>query len=110
MARHLGVNVIEHRGRVEERTFGHRAVLLRFLPRSRHLFGEFRLEFLVLLFGPVSERDQVLLQSLDRVAEREVLPLVLGTVLRGVITGRMGAAAVGDQLDPPSVLLYTPMP
>ncbi len=99
MPGHLGVDVIEHRRRVEERPLGHRPVLLRFFPRRRHFCGQLFFEFLVLFFRPLAAENKVLLQALDRIAEREVLPLVLWTVLRRVVARRVSAAPIGNELD-----------
>ena len=73
--RHLGIDIFEHGGGIEPRALGHRAVLLRLLPRHLHFCLQFFFEALVLLLGPVTYRDQVLLQALNRIAQRERRPI-----------------------------------
>jgi len=51
------------------------------------------------VFRPFAARDQVLLEARDRIAEREVLPVVGGPVLGRVVRGRMRTGAVGHPLD-----------
>src|SRR5687768_13201782 len=69
----LAEDVVEHEARVEARPVVESAVADRFLPR----LGDVRLELggqrLVALLRPFSEADQVRLEALDRVAERELL-------------------------------------
>ena len=51
------------------------------------------------LLGPLAERDQVLLEALDRIAERPLLVVVLRAVTRRIVAGRVCRAAVGHVLD-----------
>src|SRR3954469_21498506 len=96
---HVFVDVLEHRRCIQERTLGQRAELDRFFPTR----GDMRLQLLfqgaVTLLGPLTERNEMLLQSIDRVPQRPRLVLILRTVPRRVITGRVSSRAIGDVLD-----------
>ena len=54
---------------------------------------------LVLFLAPFAERDQVVLQAFDRIAERPVLVVVLRAVTRRIVAGGMRRGAIGDELD-----------
>src|SRR5262249_11257008 len=99
VGRHVLEHVLEHRQRIERGTAGERAVALRLLPGGVDVSVELLLEPRVPLFRPLAERDQVLLQADDRVAERPGAPLLLGAVLRGIVAGRVRPGPVGHELD-----------
>ena len=86
MLRHLGVYIVKHFGRVQERPFSHRSVSSGFLPRTGYFPGVFLDNRLVLLFRPVTLNDEMLFQPLDRVTKRKGLPFVFRPILRGVVT------------------------
>ncbi len=92
-------HVLEHQIAIEARTLGHRAVAHRFLPRGRDLRIEFLAERAVARLRPLAERDQVLLEPLDRIAERPALRLVLWPVARRIVAGGMRCRAIGHQFD-----------
>src|SRR5947208_1775602 len=97
--RHVPVDVLEHRldrrrVAVEERT-----VLGRFLERSGDLHVELLRRLLVLFVRPRADRDQMLLQARDGVAEREMLVVVAGPVARRIVRGRVRSGAIRDPLD-----------
>src|SRR5512146_3492064 len=64
-----------------------------------HLVGEFARELRLALGRPLTDRDQVLRQALDRVAERPFLRLLLGAVAVWVVARRMRPGAVGEEFD-----------
>src|SRR5215472_485425 len=99
VGRHVLEHVLEHRQRIERGAAGERAVALGLLPGGVDVGLELLLEPRVPLFGPLAEGDQVLLQARDRIAERPGAPLFLGTVLRGIVAGRVRAGPVGHELD-----------
>src|SRR5262249_11150268 len=70
-----------------------------FLPRGGDLLFEFLLESGVPLLAPFLQTNQVLLQSLDRVAERPGGGFRLGTIAGGVVAGGMSRCAIGHELD-----------
>src|SRR5687767_8066241 len=70
---HLAEHVVEHEARVESRRRGERAEADGFLPRLRDVFLELRGERRVALFRPFAQPDQVVLEALDRIAQRELL-------------------------------------
>ena len=67
--------------------------------RGRHLLVERLLRARVLVVRPCAQADQVLLQARDRIAEREVRPVVGRPVARGVVGGGVRAGAVGHPFD-----------
>ena len=48
---------------------------------------------------PLAKADQILFESLDRVAERPRTVVILRAIARRIIAGRMGTRAVGDELN-----------
>src|SRR5579863_4080021 len=96
---HVLQHVLEHGERIERRSAGERAVALGLFPAGADVRLELLLESRVALLGPLAKRDQVLLEARDRIAERPRAPLVLGAILRRIVAGRMGAGAIGDELD-----------
>src|SRR5216684_6057511 len=97
--RHLLENVLEHQVRIETRPFAHRAVGHRLLPAGADQGVQLSGERPMALFGPFAERDQMLLEALDGVAERPMLLVVLRAVARRIIAGRMRRGTIGHQLD-----------
>ena len=53
----------------------------------------------MLLLGPLAECNQVVLQAIDRVAERPLLVVVLRAVAGRIVAGRVRRAPVGHVLD-----------
>ena len=51
------------------------------------------------LFRPFADRNQVILQALDRIAERPLLVVVLRPIARRIVAGRMRGGAIRDVLD-----------
>src|SRR5262245_28488498 len=96
---HLLEDVVEHEFGIEPRRVGERPVTDRLLPGACDVRLELDGERLVPLFRPLAEPDQVVLQPFDRVAERELLVVVLGPVARRVVAGRMRRGTVGHVLD-----------
>src|SRR5215472_5560492 len=99
MRGHLFVHVVEHRGRVVNVTGEERAIALRSLLSRDHFLFDLLLRASVLLVRPGSDPDEVFLQSRYRIAERKACPVICRTVLRGIVSGGMGARAVGDPFD-----------
>src|SRR5579862_6692525 len=97
--RHLLEDVLEHGERIEPGTRGERAEALGLLPGGVDVRLELLLEPRVPLLGPLAERDQVLFETDDRIAERPGAPFLLGAVARGIVAGGVRRGAVGDQLD-----------
>ena len=87
--RHLLIHVLEHGARVERRTLGEGAVAHRLLPAGASRAPRALLQRRVPLFRPLAEGDQVLLQALDRIAQRPCLPFVLRAIARRIIARRM---------------------
>src|SRR3990167_9470456 len=97
--RHLFIDVLEHGRGAWNLATGEGAVLFGFLLRLDHFGFKFGTDRRVFLFGPLANLDQVLLEAGNRIAQREVAPVVGGTVLGWVIGGGVWAGAVGDPLD-----------
>src|SRR5688572_17677120 len=92
---HFLEDVLEHQPGVEPRRLGERAVADRFLPGARHFFLELRDERLVALRRPFAEGDEVVLEPVDGVSERELLVIVLGAVARRIVARRMRGRTIG---------------
>ena len=97
--RHVPIDILEHRRQRRDVAVQHRAMLQRQLQGGGDLGLVLRDGRLVLGLGPGPQADQVLLQPRDRVAEREVLPVVRRPVARGVVRGGVHQHAVGHTLD-----------
>src|SRR5262245_12706653 len=97
--RHFLEHVLEHEARIEPRWIGERAVADRLLPRSRDVLLELDGELLVALLGPFAEADEVVLEPLHGVAERELLVVIFGPVARGVVARRVRRGTIGHVLD-----------
>src|SRR5690606_30538888 len=97
--RDLFEHVVEHGFRIELRAAAERAVGVRFTPGGGDLLLALLRERRLALLGPFAQRDQVRFESLDRVAERPALELVLGAVARRIVARGMRRDAIGDQLD-----------
>src|SRR6186997_990656 len=92
--RELLVDVLEHEVAVETRAFVERAEGHGFLPGRHHLRVELRVQILVLLLAPLAARNEMVLQSVYRVAQRPMLVVVLRPVTRRVVAGRVGRRAI----------------
>src|SRR5262245_45776863 len=97
--RHRRVDVVEHRRRVVDMAGRERAVAFRLLLRCEHVALDFLLQTCLRVVGPRVLRDHVPLESRHGVAQREMLPVVGGTVFRRIVGGRVRAGAVGYPLD-----------
>ena len=97
--RHVLEHVLEHGRQRRDVAVLQRAVLRGLLQRRRHLLVECLLRARVLVVRPGAQADQVLLQPRDRVAEREMRPVVGRPVARRVVGGGMRAGAVGHPFD-----------
>ncbi len=95
----VGVNVLEHRGDILEALVGQDADLFGLLLRGADRRVRFLVERGVAFVVPFAERDQMRLQSRDRVAQRPFLGFVLGAIAGGIVGGRMALGAVGEELD-----------
>jgi hypothetical protein len=95
----LGEHVLEH-GRYVGVGIGlERAEPLRFLLRSANLGVELIELRLVALLVPLAERDQMLLQPLDGVAERPRLAGAFRTIRGRIVRGGMALDTIGEELD-----------
>src|SRR6476619_2153479 len=103
--RHLGIDVVEDGFDVGAALFGQDAELLRFLLRGADGGVDFGIERGIALIVPFAERDEVLLEAHDRVAERPRLGFAGGAVAGRVVGGRMALGPVGEELDPSRALL-----
>src|SRR3989344_1076011 len=99
MLRHLFIDIFEHGRGAWNLAAGKGAVLFGFFLRGDHLGFQFGADGGVFFFGPVANLDQVLLEARDRIAQREVAPVVGRTVLGWIVRGGMRAGAVGDPFD-----------
>src|SRR5471032_1452032 len=97
--RHLFVDVFEHGRGAWRLAAGESAVLLGFFLCGDYFGFQFGADGAVFLFGPLADFHQVLLEARNRVAQREVAPVVGRAVLRRIIGGRVRAGAVGDPFD-----------
>src|SRR5450631_442585 len=97
--RHLLEYVLEHQIGVELWTLAHGAEGDRLLPTRGHQRIEFSRQGLMTLLGPFAHGDQMLLQSLDGIAERPMLLVVFGTIARRVVAGRMRGGTIRHQFD-----------
>src|SRR5215468_1422934 len=97
--RHVAEHVVEHGERVEERTLRQRSVRLGLLPAGRDVRFELLVQLRMALLGPLPERDQVLLETCDRISERPGPPFLLRAIARGIIARRVRRRAIGDVLD-----------
>src|SRR3954471_18647250 len=73
---HFLEHVLEQQVAVQTRAVGQRAVLHGLLPAFRYLCFKFLGERGVALLGPFAQRDQVILEAHDRIAERPLLVVV----------------------------------
>src|SRR5450830_67000 len=97
--RHLFIDVFEHGRGAWNLATGQGAVLFGFF-LCRDDFGfKFGTDRRVFLFGPLANLDQVLLETDNRVAQREVAPIIGGAIFGRVIGGGVWTGAVGDPLD-----------
>ena len=96
---HVFVHVLEHVGGTGAVVAAQDAVALGFLERLGDFLVERGAGGLVLRLAPQSALDQMAFESLDRIAQREVLRIVGGPVLGGVVRGGMRPGAVADPLD-----------
>ena len=99
MRRQLGIDALEHVARRRLAAGMQRAEALGLLLRRDHRLQDLGLGLLVALLAPGADRDQMLLQPQQRVAERPAVRLLLGAIGGGVVRGRMRAGAVGDVFD-----------
>src|SRR5207253_1917130 len=91
--------VFEHRRGARNLATGEGAVLLGFFLRSNDFGFEFGADSGVFFFRPLTDFHQVLLEARNRVAQREVAPVVGRTVFGRIIGRRVRAGAVGDPFD-----------
>ncbi len=99
MLRHLFVDVFEHGRGARNLAAGEGAVLLGFFLCGDHFGFQFGTDGDVFLFGPLTDFHQMLLETRNRVAQREVAPVVGRTVFGRIIRSRVRAGAVGDPFD-----------
>ena len=99
MARHLLVDLLEHRRRARLRPVMQRAMTFGFLGGVQNLGVDLGLHLPVALLAPCADPNQVNLQPLDRIAERPGGPFVLGAIFRRIVRRRVGAGAVGHPFD-----------
>src|SRR5689334_9738833 len=86
-SRHFLEHVLEHRARVVRRRFAEGAVAGGFLELRLHVLGELGHQRVVALLVPFLGGDEVLLEALDRIAERPVLPFVGRAIGGGIVAG-----------------------
>src|SRR5689334_10897236 len=70
MLRHVVIDVVEHGERIRARSFVQRAVRARFLPGLRDVLLALRDERPLLLLAPFAQRDEMILQPIDGIAQR----------------------------------------
>src|SRR5690606_20577484 len=99
MLGHLLEYILEHEVGIEPRALVQGAVPGRLAPCGRYLLVEFLRERRVALLRPLTQRDEMLLEALDRIAERPALIFVLRTVARRIVAGRMGRGTIGHMFD-----------
>src|SRR3569623_1454881 len=99
MPRHLLEHAVEQRVERLVQAVAEDAVLLGFLLRRLHFLGALEILRGVALLVPFADRDKVVLQALDRVAERPGGRLAGRAVLGGIVRRRMAFDAVGEVLD-----------
>ena len=95
----LGVDVVEHGLDAVLALLGKDAELLGFLLRSTDRRVAFRGHGCVTLFIPFTERDEVRLQPLDRVAERPQLGFVGRAIAGRIVRRGVSFRAIGEELD-----------
>jgi hypothetical protein len=81
------VDVFEHVGAFLRGFGAEDADLLGFAAGGAHVLDGFFLRDAVLLFRPFAERDQVIAQAFDRIAERPLAAFVSGAILRRIVRG-----------------------
>src|ERR1700756_5623784 len=99
MPGHLLEHILEHGTGFMMWAVTQDAMALRLGIGGAHLFLQRRGLLDMALLAPFAETDEMLLEPLDRVAQRPELLLIAGPVARGVIAGRVRGDAVGEQLD-----------
>ena len=92
MLRHLFIDVFEHGRGAWDLATGQGAVLFGLFLRGDHLGFQFGTDRRVFLFGPLANPDQVLLEAGNRVAQREVAPVVGGAVFGRIVRVECGPA------------------
>ena len=91
--RHLFVDVFEHGRGAWNLATGEGAVLFGLFLRGNHFSFKFSADGAVLFLRPVTDLDQVLFQTRDRIAEREVAPVIGRAVFRWVVGSRVRPGA-----------------
>src|SRR3954462_1511595 len=99
MLRHLAVHVVEHAERIDTWPFVQHAVGTGFFPRLRHVLFALGHERLLPFFAPFTERDEMVLQSSDWIAQRPARFLVFRPIARWFVAGGMRSRAIRDELD-----------
>jgi hypothetical protein len=75
------------------------ADLFGFAADGADVLDGFLLRLPVLRVAPFADRDEVLLQAFDRIAERPGAAFVGGAIAGGIVGGGMGSAAIGEVFD-----------
>ena len=91
--------VLEHGFRIELRAVGERAVRDRFAPCGRDLLLALFRQHVLAFVRPLAERDQVRLQALDRIAQRPMFVIILGSIARRIVAGGMRSGAISHMFD-----------
>src|ERR1700730_3946554 len=89
MARHLLIDLLEHRRRARPRPGRQRAMTFGLFGRVENLGVDLGLHLPVSLFAPGPDPDEMDLEPLDRIAQRPGGPFVLGTLFRRMIRGTL---------------------
>src|SRR3546814_15560355 len=93
--RYVFVYVFEDAGGAGHVAVDQRAMAFGLFLGRQDLGFEFGLQLVLLAVGPDAPPDQVFLEARDRVAQREVAPVVAGAVLGRIVRGREVGSASG---------------
>src|SRR3546814_574507 len=97
--RHVFVYVFEDAGGAGHVAVDQRAMAFGLFLGGQDLGFEPGLELVVLAVGPDAQAHQVLLEARDRVAQREVAPVVAGAVFGRIVGSRVRPGPVRDPFD-----------
>src|SRR5579862_5236820 len=99
MRRHFLVNILEHGSRIERGPLCQGSVAGRMPPTGGDLLLQLLFECCMPLFGPFTQRYEMLLQPDDGIPKRPCFPLFLRPVPRRIVARGMSGRPVSNQLD-----------